>query len=35
MDIFKDNNDWNEKSIIGFIAFLIMCLIMIADLLTG
>jgi len=35
MDIFKDNNDWNEKAIIGFVAFLIMCLIMIADLLTG
>ena len=35
MIIFKDNNDWNEKSIIGFIAFTIMCLIMIADLLTG
>ena len=35
MNIFKDNNDWNEKAIIGFVAFLIMCLIMIADLLTG
>ena len=35
MDIFKDNNAWNEKAIIGFVAFLIMCLIMIADLLTG
>ena len=35
MDIFKDNNDWNEKSIIGFIAFAIMCLIMIVDLVTG
>jgi|TARA_R100001443_G_scaffold114936_1_gene131744 formate-dependent nitrite reductase membrane component NrfD len=35
MNIFKDNNDWNEKSIIGFIAFTIMCLIMVADLLTG
>lgn len=23
--IFKDNNDWNEKSIIGFISFIIMC----------
>lgn len=33
--IFKENNDYNEKSIIGFIAFLIMCLIMIADLATG
>ena len=35
MQIFKDNNDWNEKSIIGFIAFAIMCVIMIIDLLTG
>mgnify|MGYP003115662357 FL=1 len=35
MRIFKDNNDWNEKSIIGFIAFLIMVLIMLADLITG
>ena len=34
-DIFKENNDYNEKSIIGFIAFLIMCAIMIADLVTG
>ena len=35
MNIFKDNNDWNEKAIIGFVAFLIMVLIMIADLVTG
>ena len=35
MKIYKDNNDWNEKSIIGFIAFAIMCVIMIIDLLTG
>tara|TARA_A100001515_G_scaffold133534_1_gene122821 strand:+ start:961 stop:1173 length:213 start_codon:yes stop_codon:yes gene_type:complete len=35
MNIFKDNNDWNEKSIIGFIAFAIMCVIMIVDLVTG
>ena len=34
MDIFKDNNDWNEKSIIGFVAFAIMCLIMVVDLVT-
>ena len=33
--LFKDNNDWNEKSIVGFIAFTIMCVIMIADLVTG
>ena len=35
MKIFKDSNDWNEKSIIGFIAFVIMCLVMVLDLLTG
>lgn len=34
-NIFKDDNDWNEKSIIGFVAFLLMCIIMIADLVTG
>ena len=33
--VFKDNNDWNEKSIVGFIAFAIMCVIMIVDLVTG
>ena len=33
--IFKDKNEYNEMSIIGFIAFLIMCLIMVADLVTG
>ena len=35
MKIFKDDNDWNEKSIVGFIAFLIMCTIMLADMITG
>ena len=35
MEVFKDNNDWNEKSIVGFIAFTIMWVIMIADLVTG
>ena len=35
MEIFKDNNDWNEKAIIGFIAFIFMCMIMLADLVTG
>jgi len=34
-NIFKDGNDWNEKAIVGFIAFLVMCLIMVADLVTG
>ena len=33
--IFKNDNDWNEKSIVGFIAFMIMCLFALLDLLTG
>ena len=33
--IFKENNDWNEKSIVGFIAFMIMCVFALLDLLTG
>ena len=35
MEIFKDNNNWNEKAIVGFIAFAVMCMIMVADLVTG
>ena len=34
-DIFKENNEYSEQSIIGFIAFLIMCVIMVADLVSG
>ena len=35
MEIFKDNNNWNEKSIIGFVAFIIMCIIMLVDVISG
>ena len=35
MEIFKNDNNWNEKAIVGFIAFAIMCIIMVADLVTG
>jgi len=35
MNIFKDNNDWNEKTIIGAIAFFVMCVVMALDLSTG
>ena len=35
MEIFKNDNNWNEKDIVGFIAFAIMCMIMVADLITG
>ena len=34
-NIFKDDNTWNEKSIIGFCAFLIMVIVMLADVITG
>lgn len=34
-DIFKDHNDYNEKSIIGFISFLMMIVTLIVDLIAG
>ena len=34
-DIFKDTNDYNEKTIIGFMSFAIMVLVMIADVVSG
>ncbi len=34
-EIFKDDNEYNEKSIIGFLAFLIMTIVMVADVITG
>ena len=34
-EIFKDDNKYNEKSIIGFCAFLIMTIVMLADVITG
>ena len=34
-DIFKDENDINEKSVVGFASFVIMTLFAIADLVTG
>ena len=33
--IFKDNNDWNEKTIVGFIAFIVMVCFALLDLTTG
>ena len=33
--IFKDSNDWNEKTIIGFMSFAVMVAIAIVDLVTG
>jgi|TARA_R100000027_G_scaffold61194_1_gene52377 hypothetical protein len=34
-DLFKDDNNINEKSIVGFIAFIVMIVFAFADLLTG
>ena len=34
-DIFKDDNDINEKSVVGFIAFVVMVLFALADLFLG
>lgn len=33
--IFKDDNDWNEKTIVGFLSFAVMSVTAIADVVTG
>lgn len=35
IEIFKNNNDYNEKTIIGFLSFAVMVIVMIADVVTG
>jgi len=35
IEIFKNDNEWNEKTIIGFLSFAVMVLVMIADVATG
>jgi hypothetical protein len=34
-DIFKDSNDLNEKTIVGFASFIIMTAFAVTDLVTG
>jgi hypothetical protein len=34
-DIFKDDNDYNEKNVIGFLSFAVMVIFAAADLITG
>lgn len=34
VEIFKDDNQWNEKTIIGFLSFAVMVLVMLADVMT-
>jgi len=33
--IFKDDNEWNEKNVVGFIAFIVMVAFALLDLITG
>ena len=35
VELFKDNNDINEKSVVGFLAFIMMVSFAIADIVTG
>ena len=35
IDIFKDSNDINEKTVVGFASFAIITIFAIADLVTG
>lgn len=34
-EIFKETNDYNEKTIIGFLSFAVMVLVMLADVMSG
>jgi hypothetical protein len=34
-DIFKDNNEYNEKTIVGFLSFAVMSITALADVVTG
>tara|TARA_R110002051_G_scaffold165618_1_gene236432 strand:- start:391 stop:612 length:222 start_codon:yes stop_codon:yes gene_type:complete len=34
-NIFKNDNEWNEKTVVGFIAFVVMVAFALTDLLTG
>jgi ABC-type uncharacterized transport system permease subunit len=35
IEIFKNDNTYNEKTIIGFMSFAVMVLVMVADVVTG
>lgn len=35
VDIFKDDNDIDEKNVVGFISFAMMILTMLADIVSG
>tara|TARA_R110001632_G_scaffold128472_1_gene242413 strand:- start:598 stop:825 length:228 start_codon:yes stop_codon:yes gene_type:complete len=35
LEIFKDDNQWNEKAIVGFCAFVIMVFVIFVDVISG
>ena len=35
IEIFKNDNTYNEKTIIGFMSFAVMVIVMLADVITG
>jgi len=35
VEIFKDENSYNEKTVIGFLSFAVMVIVMLADVITG
>ena len=34
-EIFKDDNKYNEKTVIAFLSFAVMVIVMLADVITG
>lgn len=34
-DLFNDTNDINEKAVVGFLAFIVMTIFAVADIVTG
>ena len=35
LEIFKNDNSYNEKTVIGFLSFAVMVIVMIADVVSG
>jgi len=35
VEIFKDDNHWNEKTILGFLSFAVMVIVIVVDVVTG
>ena len=33
--IFKNDNEWNEKNVVGFLSFMVMVIFAVVDIVTG